>query len=531
MTIDADSSADEDDYFCTFAATGEQPSFQPIYILRQQRPSTTNSVYCLCEGCAAVCHASTDRGDISDNDDNDKGDCSNQEWAEFVGVGYSYCDCDKILQEQAAANETHNPPRSCQLIVKSRTCVQQWNIIPGRIKSRIVEMNPKGSCSSPLSSAPEPSLDAAASNAAYIRDAYRVTVHDPLSCSEGTSLEPAIWCRSLELQAHELVKHTKETHWISVPPVADVNDTAHSDAPPPWCGLEQFARSIFSRHVKHYGLSNNEHPEDNPPPQGAEWWVQVKPVDNTHNDAIDLHYDKDELLAEKFRLGSFPSLSTVTYLTDDIQDCNSKESTSRFSPTVVFSRTYDQPEEAEIGEMYLSYPRNGNHIVFDGRLLHGAPAHEALKRSPCQDREQAPESRTPERLPRWRVTLLVNIWVGHRPAAVKPLPSHIRDAILKAGISERDNVNQVSLSFDELETPVLSMVISTSDEAMCVDLPFLGKGTTWDSPPVDDDADSDSETGQTVVSIYPPPQITTDTAVVRFGHGQKGRLQTKVLSG
>ena len=67
--------------------------------------------------------------------------------------------------------------------------------------------------------------------------------------------------------------------------------------------------------------------------------MQVKPVDEASSSStcgIDLHYDKDEALAESFGLGSFPTLSTVTYLTG---------ASSKAPPTILLDHTYTQGEE------------------------------------------------------------------------------------------------------------------------------------------------------------------------------------------
>ena len=88
------------------------------------------------------------------------------------------------------------------------------------------------------------------------------------------------------------------------------------------------------------------------------------------------------------------------------------------SPTVVFDRTYEQQDDEVINEMSISHPRRGMHLVFDGRLLHGAPAHHALRPLVTERKNDTEKHKV-------RVTFLVNIWLSGRPSGVKPLPPDI----------------------------------------------------------------------------------------------------------
>jgi hypothetical protein len=65
----------------------------------------------------------------------------------------------------------------------------------------------------------------------------------------------------------------------------------------------------------------------------VEWWIQSKYLEQDGTPApIDLHYDKDENMAEAYGIGLFPQLSTVTYLTG-----------SPNAPTVIFRNTITEP--------------------------------------------------------------------------------------------------------------------------------------------------------------------------------------------
>lgn len=98
-----------------------------------------------------------------------------------------------------------------------------------------------------------------------------------------------------------------------------------------------------------------------------------------------------------------PYLATVTYLT------------SSGAPTCVFTLAADAHGKAVISLTNevppccasLSFPRRGRHLLFDGRLLHGAP-HELARQTEA---------------PTWRGTVLVNLWARHKPCGVLRLPA------------------------------------------------------------------------------------------------------------
>jgi hypothetical protein len=62
-------------------------------------------------------------------------------------------------------------------------------------------------------------------------------------------------------------------------------------------------------------------------------------------------------------VGLFPTVSTVTYLTD----------VPHTLPTVILDNKASTPVGAPISRVFVSIPAVGKHISFDGRLLHGAP--------------------------------------------------------------------------------------------------------------------------------------------------------------
>ena len=181
----------------------------------------------------------------------------------------------------------------------------------------------------------------------------------------------------------------------------------------PRCYLERLALEIFHHHVPPSPSPNFFY---DPETSGAEWWVQLRPsppgtgrysmLADTAGDAdddmaksgISFHWDKDEDL----RLlcgGSMyihPHLSTVTYLTDlgaptmviskrvDTMTGKYAQEYNRenmpiahgechtVNPTSDFSTS--SSVDSSITEGFVSWPKRGKHLSFDGRFLHAAPS-------------------------------------------------------------------------------------------------------------------------------------------------------------
>ena len=174
----------------------------------------------------------------------------------------------------------------------------------------------------------------------------------------------------------------------------------------PRCALERLARAIFEVHTD--GVSFD------PATSGAEWWAQVRGGGHRH-EGIEYHWDVDEHFCDLPGGGGVhvhPHLSTVTYLTQVgaptlILDAGSPTAAT----TAAVSALY-----GAIPTGAISYPRRGKTIVFDGAKLHGAV--------PCVG-IGAPSGSS-------RVTFLVNVWLGHRPHAVEPLPAGLARSMSNA---------------------------------------------------------------------------------------------------
>jgi len=282
-------------------------------------------------------------------------------------------------------------------------------------------------------------------------------------------------CQLVIQQASALTEFPRDTYWI------DAKTGEDGDL----CELERLALRIFHQHSSMHQLKNLA---------GAEWWVQVKDL-STENAAVDLHYDKDENLAEKFGLGYFPILSTVTYLTEQAY------------PTLVFPHRHDEPEDEQMESMIVSHPRRGKHLVFDGRLLHGAPACQAMSQNAAESQPAG-----------IRVTFLVNLWQHSKPCGINVLEPKVRDAVKQS--VESLEAKQVA-GLDMEKEAISSLEVKNEEELPeeyrdRIELPFVSKGATW--------VDDDDEGANLVLVTFPPSRHESDTVNVKFGPGMQAYL-------
>ena len=122
-------------------------------------------------------------------------------------------------------------------------------------------------------------------------------------------------------------------------------------------------------------------------------------------EAIEFHWDCDEYCCDVHGVHVTPALSTVTYLGEV------------GAPTLVLDVPSPRLANADPDSCHgaisggaLSYPRAGKHLVFDGRLLHGAVPTRTERRAHVEKGSV-------------RVSLLVNVWLNHTPRGVEPLPA------------------------------------------------------------------------------------------------------------
>ena len=518
-----DPSPPQPERFCSYAATGSNDAFQAIFVCRtcccsSTPPNTSNGnvplsadpLRCICQACAEYCHAEHD--------------------VEYIGMGPCYCDC----------RELGNSCDSCSLLASSWAEAERLGLAASNNSNNDC---PRDTTTFGLSTYIEP--DDSINRPGYVRDVFRLSL-----------LRDKHYMHQLQLQALELIQHSRETFWLGSDVLQigdddDDDDGGEERLIPQLSGLEQLACIIFRQHWQHYNLSSlcSDH-RTTTAKAGAEWWVQVKSVSSPSGDenndeiigkigggaaeAIDLHYDKDEALAESFGLGAFPVLSTVTYLTI---------TTTAAAPTVIFSHRYDESETNGISEMMLSHPAPHKHVVFDGRLLHGAPAHYGLR---LGRQVLSPTTTTPSTLSiikdsdsnninqSMRITFLVNIWINHKPAAVETLPDTIRQAL--NACSSHDYITTMLRKtwphWFEGPIPVATVTINADTTVLDTDrieLPFVGGKATWGNG--DDENDEDDDDAYTVLSTYLPPLAhwaldrENDSLLVQFEPGFEALLQ------
>lgn len=356
---------------CTAALPGQV--FQDIYICRaccqvdgsDNDTETPASLACICQACAETCHAhcrlADDDGQVDENDDA----------VDYVGVGPARCDCHILVAVQNGSKSTC----ACQLYRASCAFAQQQNLLSQW----------DASCTLPPDNL-------------HRAESSPVQVFDIPTLQQSTSQAQKIISQVLLL-----VEHSKDTFWLDASQ-SPRDDTIKSQ----WCLLERMAFEILQFHSRNDGVSY----------RGCEWWVQVKPTSSNDANtmecsantlaaaAIDMHFDKDEDLAESFGLGVFPTKATVTYLTTG----------HKAAPTLIFPHTYhDRANNTPLSHVYASRPLQGKHLVFDGSLLHGA--------IPLTQSESISDEDS------LRITFLVNLWKNHQPMGIHPLPCSIRRAL------------------------------------------------------------------------------------------------------
>jgi hypothetical protein len=168
--------------------------------------------------------------------------------------------------------------------------------------------------------------------------------------------------------------------------------------------LEALAKAIFEQHTRGKTFDVEK--------SGAEWWSQVIHSD----DDIGVHWDRDYGLEEEEGVHVHPNFGTVTYLSN------------RGAPTIVLnkigSKTADEDILGNIKEMVISHCHAGNHLRFNGDLLHAAPSEviQALLDDEDENDEEDDDEddenveKLIENISKKRITFLVNIWLNHIPS-------------------------------------------------------------------------------------------------------------------
>ena len=176
-----------------------------------------------------------------------------------------------------------------------------------------------------------------------------------------------------------------------------------------WVGAEQEPRWAVERYALQVFRAHTQGLVFDAAKSGVEFWPLV--LDTI--DDVGAHYDKD-YGAEDDNLAFYPNYGTVTYLTG-----------ASGAPTMFFENTEDEgPIPVTIKRGYLSKVVPGKHVRFDGRLLHCASSSVATLAAQRWVPELVEKTATKK-----RVTLLINVWLDHRPSdpIVLPLepPEHL----------------------------------------------------------------------------------------------------------
>eukprot|EP00756_Hemistasia_phaeocysticola_P019412 Hpha_TRINITY_DN15657_c0_g1::TRINITY_DN15657_c0_g1_i4::g.97738::m.97738 len=197
--------------------------------------------------------------------------------------------------------------------------------------------------------------------------------------------------------------------------------------------------------------------ESKVPKNGVEVWVQRRgPEMSKQERGINWHFDKDEELREEYDTVLNPFVATVNYITQVgsptfVLDINPKTDGIKSGQTVEDSRAV--LSRPDLG-FWASYPEVGKHIAFAGNMLHGV----------CAELEVGEEGE--------RVTLLVNVWVGHTPLGLKALSSVLPPA----------KKNTPKVVFSPAEEGEWQEVEGGDGKVLDVNLPHTGQKATLGVP-------------------------------------------------
>uniref|UniRef100_A0A7S2L7H2 Uncharacterized protein n=1 Tax=Leptocylindrus danicus TaxID=163516 RepID=A0A7S2L7H2_9STRA len=208
-------------------------------------------------------------------------------------------------------------------------------------------------------------------------------------------------------------------------------------------------------------------------------------------------------MAQTFGLGYFPVLSTVTYLS----------SNHSANPTVVFSHTYETAQDHPINSAVISHAERGKHLVFDGRLLHGAPAHPRLRR----DVDKSSLTRCYDDV---RVTFLVNVWMNDKPLDAIELNEETRKLLKSRAkpCSDIEIINQ-GAEFNDLHISSFAMnEVNQCGKDGKILLPFISAEAAW--------VDDESGAG-TYVSMYPPERHESLTFRIDYGPNFEAQISSE----
>ena len=240
-----------------------------------------------------------------------------------------------------------------------------------------------------------------------------------------------------------------------------------------------------------------------PERSGAEWWTLVLDASSTNkggvtpqkesndedaeeeDDEVGMHFDADYGLESQMpNFMIHPRVATITYLSEI------------GVPTLILDKQSPAPSDAEkqslageISRAWLSHPRFGKHVAFDGRFLHGAPGeffpgvgpeHNFTDASEPKAKKAKVEHSNNNASSGKRVTFLVNIWLNHCPIDADILDD---DIVSKLTTTWEDS-SQGKLKTDESYCPPFEWNIKdvTSGDKLGDDLKLTKATPESDGP-------------------------------------------------
>ena len=271
----------------------------------------------------------------------------------------------------------------------------------------------------------------------------------------------------------------------------------------PRCVLERMALEVFKHHAGDAVYD--------PATSGAEFWVQIRPSPpagryrllheddkkkntSSKDDDVDLestgicfHWDKDEDL--RLMMGGqvyvHPHISTVTYLSS----IGAPTMAINYRVNPLNGEYIDTPIDDT--ECFISWPKKGKHLSFDGRYLHAAPSNlmpsgEFEKQTKVRDDLVDEDERKKQMRRQRRVTFLVNVWLNYKPFNVEPFPESMMDKMTKISEdtmtailldpSNKNVINEKKVETLEVNDPVTgfkwSMGGTESSEYIKMELPL-----------------------------------------------------------
>eukprot|EP00798_Chlamydomonas_sp_ICE-L_P030062 gene30062-35031_t len=281
---DAAESETGQNYYCSYALSGDNLMHQALYCCRDCSPDGS---LCCCGGCKDKCHAGHN--------------------VEYIADGKGYCDCGKGSLDKPCCLITASTSHARQLLPNT-----DGRLAPG-VNSRnpieFVELHTAPALASSQCATTTPAAESGVTAGGGGGGNGGGGSAGVGAGGDGLLQRVATACKAL-------VGESKETFWVN-------------NGDEPRCVLEELALDIYRYHVGRLGL------EREGLAGGAEWWVQVKDM-ATAKPGVDIHYDKDEEVAEAWDIGVYPDVSTVTYFSD----------APGSAPTVVLSKTAS--EEVEV---------------------------------------------------------------------------------------------------------------------------------------------------------------------------------------